>query len=941
MQKTSVKPRHLTSILALAAVAALALVLLFTLRGKADEPAEEIGFFSYQTISGDSLESASTSLRFLFTIGNLDYVRVGFVFSKTNIDPTLGASGCHTWEPTNGKVYSSVWANGKKIDADPGRYWVAVKVTDIPNASFDEPIYVKPFVEDGSGVRYGELHAISAEGGFSIPTLQTSIASFTTSNFGGGSVTANLGNGTGFNALAENPTKGQHPRVLYTENDLAGIRTAFKNAPAQQSQNYDSVATKYASVLDDPTDGDLSGGFDPGVLNDIQLLALDYRMTGNPYSGYLAIYAIKNALKTTGNWTGLDDYTRMYGMVMYNAACVYDWCYDLLSDADKTQIVLGVENKCCKNGRMEIGFPPYDENAVTGHGAELQLLRDYLSFAIAIYDEYPGWWNYIADRFFDEYVPVRNAFYEAGMYPQGASLYVRLRFASDLYSALLVKTATGVFPYESEANMKQVMRTVYSYELTTSGHKAFASGDDHSNDREFQDYGRNALLSSYLFDDATMRKLLEYNYWSYSEFYDSYYSFLASVPEYLICSSSNIAPASDRHEGMPLILYNGGWLGQIIARNRWSSSNAAAVLMKIGCRTSGNHDHADAGQFQIWYKDVMLAGDTGSYETYGDSHFTNYHQATVAHNCILIGGKGQKQPGEPGSYAAWQTDTYKTGEVTGVSYGYDGSTPIYAYIAGNLLPAYSNVANVETVNRRMLAVFDTDNENAPLFFFVFDRIKTSGSTNKTFLLHVPTEPTIDGGKVSIVSGERKLVLQNVLGGETITSLGGSGNNYKVNGVQYDARDDGYWGRVEIKTASNLTNNLLNVMYVCDNASDPNLTATRFNSSEVEGAVIGNTAAVFVKSSTRQTASFTFTAPGAGTLNYYVSGVSEGDWKVRIGGSAVGTVHASADGGFLAFTAPAGTVSLVPYDGAELDADDNLDVDADDYDAIGFGELQTP
>ncbi|MBP5609813.1 MAG: heparinase II/III family protein, partial [Clostridia bacterium] len=691
----------------------------------------------------------------------------------------------------------------------------------------------------------------------------------------------------------------------------------------------------------DPTEGNLSGGFDPGVLNDIQLLALDYRMTGNPYLGYLAIYAIKNALKTTGNWKSLDDYARMYGRVMYDAACVYDWCYDLLSDADKQQIVLGVENKCCRNGRMEIGFPPNDENAVTGHGAEFQLLRDYLSFAIAIYDEYPGWWNYIADRFYDEYVPVRNEFYEAGMYPQGASLYVRLRFASDLYSALLVKTATGVFPYESEANMKQVMRTVYSYELTTSGHKAFASGDDHSNDRAFIDYGRNALLSSYLFDDATMRKLLEYNYWSYSEFHDAYFSFVSSVPEYLICSSTNLTPASDRHEGMPLILYNGGWLGQIIARNRWSSSNAAAVLMKIGCRTSGNHDHADAGQFQIWYKDVMLAGDTGSYDEYGDSHHLRYHQATVAHNCILIDGAGQKQPSEPGSYANWQSDGYLTGEVTGVSYGYDGSTPTYAYVAGNLQPAYSTKA--DTVNRRMLTVFDTENQDAPMFFFVFDRIKAkSGSYKKTFLLHVPAEPTIAGNRVTVDVGARKLVLQSVLGGDSITKIGGSGHNYDVNGVQYSAGDDGYWGRVEISpTTGNLTNDLLNVIYVCDAANDPDLTATRFYSSETEGVVIGNTAAVFVKSPTRQTASFSFTAPGAGTLNYYVSGISEGDWKVRVGGNTVGTVHASVDGGFVAFRAPVGAVTLVPYDGGELDCDDNLDVDVDDYDAIGFDELPNP
>ena len=85
MQKTFVKSRVLTPVLVLAAVVALALVLLFTLRGKADEPAGEIADFSYQTLSAlDLANDADTDLRFLFTVGSLSYDEVGFVFSKTN-----------------------------------------------------------------------------------------------------------------------------------------------------------------------------------------------------------------------------------------------------------------------------------------------------------------------------------------------------------------------------------------------------------------------------------------------------------------------------------------------------------------------------------------------------------------------------------------------------------------------------------------------------------------------------------------------------------------------------------------------------------------------------------------------------------------------------------------------------------------------------------------
>ena len=66
-----------------------------------------------------------------------------------------------------------------------------------------------------------------------------------------------------------------------------------------------------------------------------------------------------------------------------------------------------------------------------------------------------------------KFVEPRNYYYAAGMVTQGASLYIRIRFSSDLYSALLIQAATGTMPYDAEG-MKQVMRTVYSYELPGS-----------------------------------------------------------------------------------------------------------------------------------------------------------------------------------------------------------------------------------------------------------------------------------------------------------------------------------------------------------------------------------------------------------------------------------------------------------------------------------------
>ena len=767
-----------------------------------------------------------------------------------------------------------------------------------------------------------------------VAAIKAKAASFQTSAFGSGSVRADLGGS--YAATPVKPTEGQHPRVLFNANDIAGIKTELYSVRSR------AAASLFRKAVTNPTDGKLSSvaqNFSDPVMNGIQALALDYVLTGNEISGYSAIYAIKNAL-TTINYSGMSDVTRYYGYTMYTAACVYDWCHDLLTETDKTQIVLGVQKKCCEAG-MEAGFPPSGLDAVSGHGAEFGILRDYLAFAIAIYDEYPGWWDYIGGRFYADYVPVRNEFYEAGMVPQGVSLYAQTRYGADIYSAWLIKAATGTLPYDAD-NMKQVARSIFSHELpgTYSGkyYVGFNTGDDHVPDGSFINYTKIALISSHLFGDATMRAELEYYKTNYSTFANESVIADAGVAEYLICSSSGVQAAEDRHEGMDLILYNGGWLGQIIARNSWYKTQAA-VLMKVGVRTTGNHDHCDAGQFQIFYKNI-LAGDTGAYASYGENHHYYYHQATIAHNCVLIynpslsssengyysGGQRFLKAGSVGNYSNWKSNSkYTTGTVTGVSFGYvdEAKTkPTYAYLAGNLTAAYSS-STVSDVGRRMLVVYDTDNADVPMFFFVFDSIAAqNASYKKTFLLHVPNEPTISGKTVTEVNGGGKLVLQNVIGNNvTIKGVGGAGKNYWVNNNGADNyvqlnngknRDDEYWGRVEISPATGKkTDRLLNVMYVCDADKSPDLTATAIETNEVNGAVIGNTAAVFVSSSSRRTESFTFTAPGSGTLNYYVSGVKAGSWVLSVGGTTK-KLTATEDGGFLTFTAPAGvSVTLTP------------------------------
>lgn len=169
MHVSFLKRRPAAAVCFAAVILVLAAVLFWAFGASADEPEAEFADFGYQTVAADSVESDSTSLRFVFTVGSLDYDRVGFVFSKTNKNPTVGGGGCTVKETT--VAYSSITADGKSVPAPSGRYWVAIRMNDVWNEFFDTPVYVNAFVEDGLGVRYATAESVTVCQAFGIERI--------------------------------------------------------------------------------------------------------------------------------------------------------------------------------------------------------------------------------------------------------------------------------------------------------------------------------------------------------------------------------------------------------------------------------------------------------------------------------------------------------------------------------------------------------------------------------------------------------------------------------------------------------------------------------------------------------------------------------------------------------------------------------------------------
>ena len=749
----------------------------------------------------------------------------------------------------------------------------------------------------------------------------------------------------------------EHPRLLLTADKIPTIREMLKQDTATNEYFLTLVDRVIANegLLPPPTykgenatvNNSLEHNYDDSILSAIQAKALAYLLYEDEYYGYQAIYYMKNFLKTLDIKIIPSDQCRSYGYVMYTAAIVYDWCYDLLTDLDKTQFIAGVENVICRGRnsfdvKMEVGFPPSGQGAVNGHGAEYQILRDYLAFAVAVWGDNNSWWNYIGARTYSNYVLASNYYYQSGITQQGTG-YATARHIANLFSGWIFLTATGSNPY---TGMENTVRSMLGYEYMPG--YMFNDGDGTGDYKTTSSFSSLAFITAYLYGDSAMLAQAEHLLGEGK--YGNGYSGLSATAYVVLRGLCELTPAEDRHEGMDLIQYNGYPLGQYVVHQAWNDPNAASAVLRIKEVTTSNHEHCDSGTFEIYYKG-MLTSDGGAYNNFGHEHTRYFHQATISHNGLIIfnpslvntdkglysgGQRTVAAIGIGSSLESWLAADVYTAKITGKQHAYfdEAETqPHYAYIAGNITDAYES-STVSYVGRRMLSVF-TGNEKYPMVFFVFDDIASkNASFEKRFLLQIssPDAPTIDqkGQTVVTENGEGRLVLtclsDNVelrgVGGRAYTADGKydckNSQNYLVNGKQLlpmnGTADDGHWGRVEIVYTKKSTNTtFMNVIYVTDkgNTKMANVRGTASENGLTGGIFDKSIAALFATSRQRAETTISCKTFGNDSMKYYVSGVAEGQWKVTVDGNDYGTYTATEDGGFLVFEAPAGEISISP------------------------------
>ena len=748
----------------------------------------------------------------------------------------------------------------------------------------------------------------------------------------------------------------EHPRLLMRRSDFGVLE---KNMDMEEMKN---AVKEYRKLLDDDFDGNFRGqgsneaNFDGRKLAVIEARAFEYALFGDKEEGRSAISSMRNVLNTV-TFHNMSDISRPIGQTIFTVSEVYDWCYSLLTDSDKNFFI----EKCQELAkRMEIGWPPVQQGSVTSHAGEAQLMRDLFSFSIAVYDERPEFYDWVMGRYLHEFIQPRDFWYQSYTHHQGDG-YGAYRQIWDAWGQWIIYRMTGkkiLNPNFGLAIRNWIYTRRPDGQLFREGDCTLENGDrkvlfgknvPNAPYRRQHHIGTATLMIGNFYRDPVLKnEALFYN----AQLKDFIYNNATRTPvQFLLFNDPTIGITSNKT--LPLARYNPSPYGGIVARTGWDNSltsNDVIAFMKIGELSGGNHNHRDAGNFQIFYKGI-LASESGYYKGYNSAHCQNYSKATIAHNCLLIkdpeevfeydgkgpfendGGQNQLK-GEAKNYEEWTSGIFDRGKVLAHQIVGDNKKLQLAYIKGDLTKAYTQRVNkVSEVLRSMLFV-PTENKEFPAIFVVMDKVvSTNPDFEKTFLLHCQEEPSIEG-KVSIIKRVKfgyngMLVNQTLLPRDArLKMIGGIGNavssnRFLVNGTNYlpdnfekydEEKKEGEfgWGRIEVQPGvPRATDYFLNVMYVKDaDRMAPLQLAELIETDQIAGVKQMGHVLIFAKDKHGLKGEISFTVPGDDSkMKVIIAGLAPGKWKVEVNGKSLKSVVATEEGGILYFTASSGTYKL--------------------------------
>jgi hypothetical protein len=665
--------------------------------------------------------------------------------------------------------------------------------------------------------------------------------------------------------------------------------------------------------------------------------AVEYLISGNRKLGRETVEATLGLLKKS-ELPDRNDACRVTGRIMVNGAIVYDWLYPLLTEEEKQGFIRELV-RLAKT--QECGYPPTRQGSVTGHSSEAMIMRDMISAGIAIYDEYPEMYDLAAARFFREHLPARNWLYDGHAYHQGDS-YGPYRFSWDTFPLWIFDRLGAGNVYNPQQSQVSYL---WVYKTRPDGQRLRA-GDTYMHSRSRGTpwgVGAGAMLVASYYGDGTLLS----HYLAQGGNRDNEVIF-----EYLWRDVDlKPKPIPD----LPRTRYFGPPFGWMVARTGWDDRSVIAE-MKINEVNFNNHQHMDAGAFQIHYQGALAIDSgvyTGSSGRYGSPHCRNYYWRTIAHNCLLIydpdeefrsrsgygNDGGQRLPNgrsEPRTLDVLldPKNGYRTGKVLAQGFGPDAHTPDFSLLKGDITAAYND--KVREVVRSFVFLNLRDGET-PAALVVFDRVVSSNPDFKKYwLLHSMERPQLSESSVTINRTEHgqqgRLVLNTLLpeppNRETET-IGGPGKEYWVFGKNFandqeprrlerSSMELGNW-RVQVspKEAS-AENLLLNVMQVTDQRSSQTFPVQRVDSDSMVGCRIDGPECdwivLFRRDGRRAREPVSLKLSGEQNCRILITDLEQGTWQAKRAGGGGVTLRVSNETAAAWLTGKAGDWHISRIDG---------------------------
>ena len=716
-----------------------------------------------------------------------------------------------------------------------------------------------------------------------------------------------------------------HPRVFLRAADLPALRQRFADP------RFAAFAKATRAGSEDSWNGALAAGPDnytPRIQTVIEACALRALLEEDPVMGRRAVDLLCRVLPKVA-FPEKQDITREMGATITTAAMVYDWCY---AQTDEPQRKLISKHMKRIAGMMEVGYPPRGASAITGHTGEAQILRDQLAAGIAVYDEDPEMYRYAAGRVFAEIVPARNFFYPSAWHHQGSS-YGPYRFQWELWTTLIFTRMGFSSPFSADQNQ---VPYAWIYGQRPDGQR-FADGDG-GVVRRRQTTPVGSAPEEYLAAAVSRDPVIV----GWAEQRRQARDRTSSQMGYFLFAPTDVTPMTT--DELPLSRYFSDPAGVMIARTSWASepqASCAMAQMKIAPWMFNNHQHLDAGHFQLWYKGG-LATASGLYQGleggYGSAHFLNYYQRTIAHNTITVTDpdeeftwQGKKVVNDGGQH--WPNDGkeartqdvinagHRAGQVIGQGLGPDAKRPAYSYLSGNL---ESYGPKVEYANRSFLFLNLEDAEH-PAALVVYDRVRSAKAEfAKSWLIHTPAQPVLAGDRFTALGawGGRMdgQILSPASDDIRLAAVGGPGQEFTVGGENFPLTTrpkdgpienlEGAGWRIELSPiAARKDDRFLVVLQVGDDRPDyVPLAVTTVTAPGLTGLRIADRVAMFPQEEATLSGPLSFTIPGTGSCQLMVAGIAPGTWQVTQG-SDNQTVKVPAASGLLHVQVHAGPVAI--------------------------------